>query len=182
MDTTTGAKESQISYEKRKWREWCVLHDREDKGERILEVENTSFTGADGCELIWHVKVNKSAELELKQKAGKIFGKGPMFDLSIELAAGKINWTGSNMPVKIQLASGTIEWKADGWPKKQKSTISVASGSIYIESPKGSPVTTHISNAVGSSDNAFSAQHKDYHQLLIEMAAGKVVHSESDSE
>lgn len=93
------------------------------------------------------------------------------------MAAGKIDWNGSNMPINIQLAAGTINWIADGWPKKQKSSISVASGSVYIESPKTATVTTHISNAVGSSDNAFSQQNKDNHQLLVEMAAGKVVHS-----
>ncbi len=81
------------------------------------------------------------------------------------------------MPVNIQLAAGTIEWKAKGWPKKSKSTISVASGSVNIESPKGATVTTHISNAVGPTENAFSEPHKDNHQLLIEMAAGKVIHS-----
>lgn len=107
-----------------------------------------------------------------------------MFSLDLDLAAGNIFWEKSNMPVHVQLASGTIKWKADGWPKNQKSTISVASGSILIESPKKATVTTHISNSIGggNDENDFSAQHKGYHQLLIEMAAGKVVHEEKEDD
>jgi len=113
-----------------------------------------------------------------------ISGKGKMFKLDIDLAAGHIYWKKSNMPIHLQLASGTIKWEAAGWPKNQKSTISVASGSVLIESPKKATVTTHISNSIGSTNNEndFSAQHKGYHQLLIEMAAGKVIHEEEEED
>lgn len=178
IDTTTGAKENQLSYEKKQWRQWCVLHDREEKGERIIEVQNSSFTGSDGCKLIWHLSLTKDSELKIKQKTGTITGKGKIFSLDINLDVGKIFWKKSDMPIHIKVEKGAVLWEADAWPMNQKSTISVASGSVVVESPKNASVTTHISNLEGSHNdkNDFSAQDTRYHQLLIEMAAGKVLH------
>ncbi len=176
MDTTTGIKENVLSYEKVKWEQWCQIHDREERGVRIIEVENTSFTGDNGCHLIWNLKVSPSTELVLNQKSGKILGKGPLFNLKIHLAAGKLEWSQSNMPIQIDVAAGKVVLKEALWPKKQSSSISVASGSIYIESPKDSPVITKVSNAVGSEENDFDKSGQDFHELKINVAVGKAQH------
>jgi len=180
IDTTTGSKEGQLTYEKKQWRDWCVLLDREERGMRTIEVENSSFTGSNGCELAWHLKLTKDTELKIKQRTGTITGKGKVFDLNINLTRGKIFWENSNMPIQIHLEKGAIRWEASAWPQNQKSTISVASGSVIIESPKNATVTTHISHSIGTANdkNDFSTQHSGYHQLLIEMAAGEVIHEE----
>jgi len=113
-----------------------------------------------------------------------ITGKGKMFTLDIDLSTGKIFWKNSDMPIHIKMAKGTINWGADAWPLNQKSNISVASGAVIIESPKNATVTTHISNPLGTANdkNDFSTQHKSYHQLLIEMASGTVIHKEKGKE
>ncbi len=176
IDATSGLKENLLQYEKVKWEKWCLIHDRDEKGTRIIEVENTSFTGEGGCELKWTLQVNPNAEMELKQASGKISGKGEIFDLKIKQASGSISWEKSNMPMHIELAAGKIEIDADGWPKNQKSSIEVAAGSVKIESPKKATVTTLIDSAIASEENDFSTEDKDNHLLSIKVATGSIKH------
>ena len=171
-----GSKENLLQFEKVKWEKWCVLHDIEDKGVHKIEVENTSFTGEGGCELNWKIQVNPSSELALKQAAGKIIGKGSLFDLKVQLAAGSISWEQSNMPIHIEVAAGKVNWKADAWPKNQKSSIEVAAGSVFIQSPKKATVTTMMDTALAKEVNNFSQEKKGNHILKIEVATGKAEH------
>lgn len=176
VDSTMGSKENVLSYEKKNWKEWCVLHDKEEKGIHTVEVENTSFTGEDGCELLWKLNLTPNTELELKQRAGKIEGRGSLFDLKIQQAAGKLSWIDSDMPIQVEMAAGKVEWQAQSWPKKQSSSIEVAAGSVLVKSPKNATVVTKISNAIGKEKNEFEKSQKDFHKLEIEVATGKAQH------
>jgi hypothetical protein len=157
------------------WREWCELGNKDEAGELVIEVRNTSFTGDSGCEVHWTLSLSKDVNLSINQAAGNVSGSGKIEKLSLELAAGQLTWSEMNMFLSVKLAAGNVDLTATGWPNKGSSKISVATGNISIKSPKGSSVSTEISKAMGVSSNDFPVGKKD-HSLKIELALGKANH------
>ncbi|MCR9204850.1 MAG: hypothetical protein NXH75_09745 [Halobacteriovoraceae bacterium] len=164
------------SFEKREWKEWCLLHHKEE-GEKIgIKVENTSFTGNGGCLVDWTITLNKDSSLTLEQAAGMIKGTGTVSNLTINLAAGDLKWEDGNMPFTLQVAAGKVTLKNMNFPTLGESSISVGTGSVSVSSPEKAPVSTEIQKAIGSESNDFS-ENKNGHKLSIQVAVGKANHS-----
>jgi hypothetical protein len=162
-------------YEKIEWREWCLLHHKEEKGTLKLMVENTSITGQGGCVIHWTLTVPETGNLNLNQAAGSIKGEGKLSSLKIQLAAGNLTWKNGNMPLGIQVAAGNVDMKNMTFPEKGESIIQVGTGNLSLTSPKGQKVTTTIDNAIGKENNSF-AQKGMAHKLKLKVAVGKVNH------
>lgn len=161
--------------EKKKWREWCLLNHKEESGTLKLQVENTSITGQDGCEIHWELTIPTEGNLKLNQAAGAILGKGKLSSLKVQLAAGNLQWQGGNMPFELQVAAGNVDLKKMTFPESGTSIVQVGTGQIKITSPKAQKVTTSISNAIGKETNDFSAE-TSAHKLKLKIAVGKVSH------
>ncbi|GEM_PF-2574385 len=165
-----------LEYQKISWREWCLLHHREEADKIIIEVENTSFTGESGCDLTWNLQVTKESTLKLTQKAGKIVGVGNIKSLTTTLAAGTVAWSKGEMPVQINVAAGSVKLTDMNWTSEGSSKVALSTGNVEITSPKEAQVTTKISNSVGIKKNDFTEQGKK-HTLVIQVAFGQVRHT-----
>lgn len=174
--TVKNSNKNELSFQKKRWREWCILHTKDDKGILKVMVENTSFTGNDGCELVWELSISKNTELTLSQDAGTIKGDGSLKDLKINLAAGNLVWENSFQPLTVQVSAGNVEFKNAQFPKSGKSKINVATGNVALTSPSESPITSLITTAVGPGENQFSEK-KDGHTLEVNVALGKASHT-----
>ncbi|MCF8059463.1 MAG: hypothetical protein K9K67_09215 [Bacteriovoracaceae bacterium] len=175
VNVTVGEKVS-LEYEKKDWREWCLLHHKEEGDKIIIETENTSFTGENGCELNWNLQLTKDSILKLTQKAGKIEGLGAIESLDVTMAAGSLDWTNGNMPLIVKISAGSINLQDMLWSNEGKSSITLSTGNVEITSPKEAQVTTKVLTNVGMSKNDFNVEGKK-HLLEINVAVGKVSHT-----
>ncbi len=170
-----NGEKNQITYQKKRWKEWCILNTKDDNGTLKIMVENTSFTGSNGCELIWNLTVSPQVELTLAQDAGTISGKGTLKNLKVDLAAGNLEWVDSNNPLAIQVSAGNVNFKNARFPESGKSLINVATGNVSLTSPPDEKITSVITTAVGPGKNEFEDK-KDGHLIEINVALGKASH------
>lgn len=172
---TTSSHESSFSYQKKEWKEWCLLKHKEEGGKVGIQVENTSFTGKGGCVLEWEVSLSQETSLVLDQAAGSIAGVGALKLLTINLAAGDLKWKDGNMPFTMNVAAGKVTLENMNFPTEGVSLVYVGTGSVDISSPESTLVTTEIKSAIGSESNDFSTN-KNGHKLTIQVAVGKANH------
>lgn len=173
--TTVVGDRVTAKFEKKKWREWCILSHIEKNGTLLLKVENTSITGQGGCEVFWTLTLPEQGHLKINQAAGMVTGVGALASLRVQLAAGNLEWKKGNMPLSLQVAAGAVNLKNMSFPAQGESVIEVGTGQISITSPKETPVTTTTTNAIGKEDNDFQAKQKG-HLLKLKVAVGKVGH------
>ena len=174
IDVLNG-NQAMAKVEKKEWREWCILHHKEENGTLKLMVENTSITGQGGCVIHWTLTIPETGNLNLNQAAGSIKGEGKLSSLKIQLAAGNLTWKNGNMPLGIQVAAGNVDMKNMTFPGTGESLIQVGTGNLSLTSPKGQKVTTTIDNAIGKENNSFAQKVKG-HLLKLKVAVGKVSH------